>query len=164
MHIFFRYVALYTFWASAVGTFLGALLDAWARTSILFAPFIGCVACVLASIMGFQCSARKAAALLPKTNFPSPLVRVRKQHGTMWSLMGAMTGGTAGGAIGGPLGHLLVIVMSTSDTMSGDMGTSMQTMDFMNLSMMGAMVGMIASILGVWFTASREGFVGNEAE
>ncbi|WP_206885966.1 hypothetical protein [Alicyclobacillus mali (ex Roth et al. 2021)] len=47
---------------------------------------------------------------------------------------------------------------------SSEMGTSMQTMDFMNLSMMGAMIGMIASTLGVWFTASREGFVGNEAE
>lgn len=142
-------------WGGVLGAAAGAVADLWWNTSGLLALVLSTVASLTGSFVGFYAGRRDVERLVPKTNFPLEMVKIRKQHGAMWALMGAMVGGAAGSLVASG-----VVAFAGLAYLSH----SLYAINFMTLAniMMGAgMGGMTGAVAGAWLAATKAAFVGN---
>lgn len=140
-------------WGGIIGGVLGASGDLVMGTSGVLAFLLSMVGSAVGAYLGFYRGRKDVDELIPRTNFPLEIVKIRKQHGAMWALMGAMVGGAVGSIASGGLVTFTWLMF---------LSASWATMNFMLLSniIMGAgMGGMVGGVGGAWIAALMSGFI-----
>jgi MFS family permease len=168
-------------WGSAFGALFGGILDCVFGTSGLIALLLAGIASLLGSYFGFGIGSKHVKKLSPETPCPPEVLKFHKQHGAMWSLMGAMVGGSVGSIVGAGVAaagcalcmyHMPATMFCMPSTMMSSMNsmnsgmmmsmssTMMNSMVIVNVIMAGGMGGMTGGVIGAWLSAVRAGFVG----
>jgi hypothetical protein len=157
-------------WGSAAGALIGGILDFLAGTSGLLALVIAGAGSLLGGFVGFRIGSKSVQNMTQDTCNASEMAQIHKQHGAMWSLMGAMVGGAAGSTLGAALAavgcllctyHVPMMLNCMPSGMMDSMSTTtMNSMIIVNVVMAGGMGGMTGGVIGAWLSAVRAGFVG----
>ncbi len=143
-------------WGSMSGALLGGIIDFLVGTSGLVALVVAGVGSLVGSYVGLRIGSKRVGHFVLQTNFPLDVVSIHKQHGAMWSMMGAMVGGVVGSTVGAGLAAF-GWMLST-----GHVPTIMDFMSIANVMMGGGMGGMTGGVIGAWWSAVRAGFVGEK--
>ncbi|WP_157076350.1 hypothetical protein [Alicyclobacillus kakegawensis] len=145
-------------WGSMSGSIIGGIFDLFIGTSGLLAFLLAGFGAVLGSHVGFRVGSKDIENAICHLTSPLDIVKIHKQHGAMWSLMGAMVGGVVGATVGtGVAAAGWVLYMHH---MEMHMPNTMDFMSIFNVVMGGEMGGMTAGVIGAWWSAARAGFVG----
>lgn len=149
-----------TGWSCAWGSFsaalFGGILDFLTGTSGLLTLILAGAGSLSSSYLGLRIGLKDVQDLLSSTNHPFEVIGIHKQHGAMWSLMGAMVGGVVGSTVGTVLAAVgWVLFMRRVPDMMG-------FMSIVNVMMGGGMGGMTGGVVGAWRSAVRVGFVGEK--
>jgi hypothetical protein len=154
MDRFYRTTGWGCAWGSLFGALLGGVLDFFVGTSGLLAFVLAGVGALLGSYVGFQIGSEHVENTVCHTTSSLDVVKIHKQHGAMWSLMGAMVGGVVGATVGAGVAAVVWVLYM------GHMPSAMDFMSIFNVIMGGEMGGMTAGVVGAWWSAARAGFVG----
>ncbi|WP_026962955.1 hypothetical protein [Alicyclobacillus herbarius] len=158
MDRFYRTTGWGCAWGSVAGALTGSILDFLVGTSGLLACVLAGVGALFGSYIGFRVGSKDIENVVCHTAFPLDIVKIHKQHGAMWSLMGAMVGGVVGATVGaGAAAAGWVLYMH-------HMSNAMELMSIFNVIMGGEMGGMTAGVIGAWWSAARAGFVGEKKD
>ncbi|MDI3328938.1 MAG: hypothetical protein QJR06_10315 [Alicyclobacillaceae bacterium] len=141
-------------WGSVSGALFGGIIDFFVGTCGLLALVFAGAGSLLGSGVGWRIGLKGTENLVTQTDFPLEIVGIHKQHGAMWSLMGAMVGGVIGSTVGAGVAAVGWVWYM------GHMPTMMDFMSIVNVMMGGGMGGMAGGVSGAWWSAVRAGFVG----
>jgi hypothetical protein len=170
MHQLYRTTGWGCAGGSAAGALIGGILDFLAGTSGLLALAVAGIGSLVGSFAGFRIGSKSVQNMTPEASNASEVAKIHKQHGAMWSLMGAMVGGAAGSTLGAALAAVCCLLCTyhvpimlncmPSGMMDSMTPTMMNSMIIVNVVMAGGMGGMTGGVIGAWLSAVRAGFVG----